>query len=80
MSRTVKASTTTVSSKNQVTIPVAELRNAGIGPGDIVRVETTGAGQVLLTRVDELLARYRGAINSGGELRNAVAGLRDEWR
>ncbi len=82
MTYAVKArkQTTKVSSKNQVTIPVAELRAAGLSPGDVVRVETVGAGQVVLTRLDELLTRYRGALDTGGELRRGVDRLRDEWR
>ena len=72
--------TTRVSRKNQVTLPVAALREAGLEPGDIVRVEATGAGRVILTRVDELLARYAGALDTGGALRRRVGELREEWR
>jgi bifunctional DNA-binding transcriptional regulator/antitoxin component of YhaV-PrlF toxin-antitoxin module len=71
--------TTKVSSKNQVTIPVAELRAAGLGPGDVLRVEALGAGRVALTRVDELVARYAGALDSRGRLRRRIGELRDEW-
>lgn len=71
---------TKVSSKHQVTIPVDTLRDARLRPGDVVRVEADGAGRVVLTRVDELLGRYSGCIASGGRLREAVDGLRDEWR
>ncbi len=69
-----------VSSKNQVTIPVAELRAAGLRPGDVVRVEAAGAGRVVLTRVDELVARHAGSLDTGGDLRAQVDQLRDEWR
>jgi bifunctional DNA-binding transcriptional regulator/antitoxin component of YhaV-PrlF toxin-antitoxin module len=71
---------TKVSAKNQVTIPVDALRDAGVRPGDILRVEADGAGRLTLTRVEELLGRYSGSIASGGRLRQAVDGLRDEWR
>jgi bifunctional DNA-binding transcriptional regulator/antitoxin component of YhaV-PrlF toxin-antitoxin module len=71
---------TTVSIKHQVTIPVAPLREAGLGPGDTLRVEAMGAGRVILTRVDELVDRYAGSIDSGGVLRQQVEGLRDEWQ
>jgi bifunctional DNA-binding transcriptional regulator/antitoxin component of YhaV-PrlF toxin-antitoxin module len=71
---------TKVSAKHQVTIPVAALRDAGIRPGDVLRVEADGAGRLVLTRVDELLARYSGRLATGGELGKAVEGLRDEWR
>jgi len=71
---------TRLSTKHQVTIPVHALRSAGLGPGDILRVEADGAGKVILTRVDELLDRYSGCIDSGGELRRQLEGLREEWR
>jgi bifunctional DNA-binding transcriptional regulator/antitoxin component of YhaV-PrlF toxin-antitoxin module len=69
-----------ISAKNQVTIPVGALREAGLRTGDVVRAEADGAGRVILTRVDELLARYSGALETGGRLGRSVEGLRDEWR
>jgi bifunctional DNA-binding transcriptional regulator/antitoxin component of YhaV-PrlF toxin-antitoxin module len=71
---------TKVSAKNQVTIPVGPLREAGLSPGDVLRAEADGAGRVVLTRVDELLGRYSGCLATDGRLRQAVDGLRDEWR
>jgi bifunctional DNA-binding transcriptional regulator/antitoxin component of YhaV-PrlF toxin-antitoxin module len=71
---------TRVSSKHQVTIPVDALRAAGLGPGDTLKVEVASAGRVVLTRVDELLSSYSGCVDSGGELRRQVEGLREEWR
>jgi hypothetical protein len=56
-----------------------KLRAAGLGPGDVLRVEALGAGRVALTRVDELLTRYAGALDSQGRLRRQVEELRDEW-
>jgi bifunctional DNA-binding transcriptional regulator/antitoxin component of YhaV-PrlF toxin-antitoxin module len=71
---------TRVSSKHQVTIPVAPFRKAGFEPGDTLRVEAEGAGRVVLTRVDELVSRYSGCLETGGDLRERVEGLREEWR
>lgn len=71
---------TKVSAKNQVTIPVDALHGAALQPGDVLRVQADGAGRVVLTRTDELVGRYSGAIATGGSLRRAVDGLRDEWR
>lgn len=71
---------TRVSSKHQVTIPVSALRTAGLEPGDVLRVEAEGAGRVVLTRVGELLDRYSGCLDTGGDLRRQVEGLRREWR
>jgi bifunctional DNA-binding transcriptional regulator/antitoxin component of YhaV-PrlF toxin-antitoxin module len=71
---------TKVSSKHQVTIPVAPFRQAGFEPGDTLRVEAEGAGRVVLTRVGELIDRYSGCLDTGGDLRERVDRLRDEWR
>lgn len=71
---------TKLSSKHQVTIPVSALRDAGVRVGDVLRVEADGAGRLVLTRVDEHLARYGGRLASGGRLGKAVEGLREEWR
>ncbi|HUY72923.1 MAG TPA: AbrB/MazE/SpoVT family DNA-binding domain-containing protein [Candidatus Dormibacteraeota bacterium] len=71
---------TKVSSKHQVTIPLAAFRGAGLKSGDTLRVEAQGAGQIVLTRVDELLDRYSGCLDSGGGLRAQIQGLREEWR
>jgi hypothetical protein len=52
----------------------------GCTPGDVLRVAADGAGRLTLTRVEELLGRYSGCLASGCRLRQAVDGLRDEWR
>jgi len=71
---------TKVSSKHQVTIPAGAFRTAGFEPGDTLKVEAEGAGRVVLTRVDELIDRYSGCLDTGGDLREHVEGLREEWR
>ena len=71
---------TKVSSKHQVTIPVGAFRGAGLEPGDTLKVEATGAGRIVLTRLDELLDRYSGCLDTNGALRGQVEGLREEWR
>jgi bifunctional DNA-binding transcriptional regulator/antitoxin component of YhaV-PrlF toxin-antitoxin module len=71
---------TRVSSKHQVTIPVGAFRNAGLEPGDTLKVEADGTGRVVLTRIDELIDRYSGRLETGGDLRERVEGLRGEWR
>jgi len=47
---------TRLSAKNQVTIPVADLRRAGLKPGDELQIEAAGPGRIVLTRVAEALA------------------------
>lgn len=71
---------TRVSSKHQVTIPAVPFRDAGFEPGDTLRVKAEGAGRVVLTRIDELVDRYSGCIDTGGSLRERMEGLRGEWR
>ncbi|HET7591150.1 MAG TPA: AbrB/MazE/SpoVT family DNA-binding domain-containing protein [Solirubrobacterales bacterium] len=71
---------TTVSSKHQVTIPAGAFRSAGLEPGDRLKVEAEGTGRLILTRVDELLDRYSGCLQTGGDLGERVKGLREEWR
>jgi bifunctional DNA-binding transcriptional regulator/antitoxin component of YhaV-PrlF toxin-antitoxin module len=71
---------TRISAKHQVTIPANTFRSAGFEPGDTLRAEAEGAGRVVLTRIDELVDRYSGCIETGGDLRERVEGLREEWR
>lgn len=71
---------TRVSSKHQVTIPAIPFKTAGLRPGDTLQVEAQGSGRVVLTRVDELVDRYSGCLDTGGDLRKQVEGLREEWR
>ncbi|MGN6556653.1 MAG: AbrB/MazE/SpoVT family DNA-binding domain-containing protein [Solirubrobacterales bacterium] len=71
---------TTISSKHQVTIPAGAFRTAGFEPGDVLSVEAEGSGRVILTRVDELIDQYSGCLQTGGDLRERVEGLREEWR
>ena len=78
--KAVPRNRTKVSSKHQVTIPAAAFRTAGFEPGDTLRVEAEGAGRVVLTRIDELIDRYSGCLDTGGALRERVDGLREEWR
>lgn len=39
-----------------------------------------GPGCVVLSRVDELIDKYSGSLETGGDLRACVEGLREEWR
>ena len=73
-----RAGVTTVSSKNQITIPVAELRAAGLSAGDRLVVHADGPGRLVLERQHDVLAEFAGALTGvyeAGELDT----LRDEW-
>lgn len=71
---------TTIPGERRVTVPATPLREAKFEPGDTLRVEAEGVGRIVLTRVDELIDRYSGSIETGGDLRDRVKGLREEWR
>lgn len=70
---------TRISPKHQVTIPRSAFERAGLRPGDTLSAEAEGSGRVVLTRQDNLLDRFSGALSSGGSLRETIEGLRDEW-
>jgi AbrB family looped-hinge helix DNA binding protein len=73
-----RAGRTRVSSKNQVTLPVAVLQEAHLGPGDELAVNVDDNGRVVLTRVGDPLEDLIGAAPGLSELTD-LAALRDEW-
>jgi len=74
-----RAGQSRISAKHQVTIPLDAFTEAGLQPGDAVRIRAIGPGQVVLTRHEDLLAEFSGALASGGELRRALDQSRAEW-
>ena len=70
---------TRISQKNQATIPVEALRQAGLGPGDELHVESAGPGRITLVRVDDPIERFAGAL-TGVYPPGYLEDLRDEWR
>ena len=79
MRRSVKQASAKVSARRQLTLPKREMDRAGLHVGEVVRVEAIGPGQVLLTRFDDVLARYSGAVAAGGRAGAELDSLRDEW-
>jgi len=67
-----------VSSKNQITLPVAALRAARVVPGDQLRVEVDDDGRIVLSRTTDLLDQFIGAV-PGLSAATDLEGLRDEW-
>ena len=53
---------TRLSAKNQVTIPVSALTEAGIAPGEEFRVVVAGPGRITLERVEHPVDRFAGAL------------------
>jgi bifunctional DNA-binding transcriptional regulator/antitoxin component of YhaV-PrlF toxin-antitoxin module len=67
-----------VSSKNQVTLPVAAMRAAGLYAGEEVTVRPIGDGELVIAARGSRVRRHAGiatGIYAAGELDK----LRDEW-
>lgn len=73
--------TTKVSRKNQVTLPVAALRAANVGPGDVLRVEVVADGVFRLIRErDPRWEAFERLCGAGGvTTREELEELRNEW-
>lgn len=70
---------TRISAKHQATIPVRALREAGLKPGDEVRIVSAGQGRLLLERAADVVARHAGSL-PGIYGPDELDGLRGEWR
>jgi AbrB family looped-hinge helix DNA binding protein len=76
---------TRVSAKNQVTLPVEALKQAGLAPGDELRVEVDRAGRIVLSRAVSREDRLRAIEETAGSMPGIwkpgdLDRLRDEWR
>jgi len=72
----------TISSKNQITLPVQLLRQMGVGPGDRLAVALEGGRLVLRARPKDWVEHYAGSLrglwgNSVEEIDAHVRELRD---
>lgn len=68
-----------ISAKNQATIPVTALRDAGLRAGDEVLVEAAGPGRIMLARATDPIARHAGSL-TGMYPKGYLKKLRREWR
>lgn len=65
-----------ISSKNQVTIPVKVLREAGLEAGDVLVVRSVGLGRIEVRRRRDVIDEFAGTLSyPPGYLDE----LRDEW-
>ena len=69
---------TTISAKNQITIPAEALRNAGLQAGERVVAHADGAGGVILEREHDVIAEFAGAL-TGTYRPDELDDLRSEW-
>jgi AbrB family looped-hinge helix DNA binding protein len=53
-----------VSRKNQITIPAEVMREAGLEPGDDVRVRTVGPGRIEMVKTEELIEEFAGRLDA----------------
>lgn len=67
-----------LSGKNQLTIPVAVLRAAGLQPGDLLEVETAEPGRIVLRRWTSRFADVTGTL-PGLERDVDLDASRDRW-
>lgn len=77
--RRTRRGVTRISSKNQVTIPVATLRRAGLKSGSEVQIVADGAGRIVVRRSEDAVRRYAG-IFTGLYPKGYLKKLRGEWR
>jgi bifunctional DNA-binding transcriptional regulator/antitoxin component of YhaV-PrlF toxin-antitoxin module len=68
-----------ISSKNQVTLPVEALSEAGLEAGDDVRVRVVGPGRLELVRTEDLVTEFAGVFDAKVYPKGYLDELRREW-
>jgi hypothetical protein len=69
-----------ISTKNQVTLPVDELRAAGLAAGDEIQVRAAGRGLLLVETAQSLVERFAGTFDRAVFTDDYLRRLRDEWQ
>lgn len=68
-----------VSRKNQITIPAEVMRDAGLAPGDDVRVVSVGPGRLELVKVAELVEEFAGSLDATAYPPGYLDDVRSGW-
>lgn len=68
-----------ISRKNQITIPARLLREAGLGPGDDVRVTVEAPGRLRVERAEDVVTRFAGLFDRESYPPSYLDDLRSEW-
>ena len=68
-----------ISRKNQVTLPVEALREAGLESGDDIRVQAIGPGRLELVRAEDLVQEFAGIFDRTVYPDGYLEELRGEW-
>lgn len=76
---------TRISSKRQITIPLAALEQTGLKPGDQLQVEVDRDGRIVLSKPIDVEARRKAIRDTAGIFTGMyppgyLDQLRDEWR
>ncbi len=69
-----------ISAKNQITIPVDVLREAGLTAGDDVRISSVGPGRIEVTRTADLIEQFAGSFDDEVYPPGYLDEVRRGWR
>ncbi|HET7046252.1 MAG TPA: AbrB/MazE/SpoVT family DNA-binding domain-containing protein [Gaiellaceae bacterium] len=68
-----------LSRKNQLTVPVEVMREAGLAPGDTLHVVAVPPGRIELVRTAELIEEFAGEVGNDVYPPGYLEALRSEW-